>query len=143
MMCAAAIPNLMVVSLDPQPPAGLDEKALMAPETVGHWPVGLFPGMMGHVWRGQTDPNWGNALGLKGFWSLTPLIALWGAAMVCWAALARAGGGTPCAEKSVDERAQKLVRPVARFPKPLQLAQDAPRPLSSRPKSNASPRVNF
>ncbi|MBI1784749.1 hypothetical protein HYR69_06350 [Candidatus Sumerlaeota bacterium] len=70
--------NVAAVALDPQPPPGLPEEALLSPSSVKAWPTPFYD-LLGYVWRGQTDPNWGTAVGLRGIWSLAPLAAMWAA----------------------------------------------------------------
>lgn len=72
----SAILNLMVISLDPQPPPGFTNELLFTPWLVEQWPLPFFD-LLGFVWRGQTDINWGMRLGLKGLASLAPLAILW------------------------------------------------------------------
>lgn len=75
--------NAGVVALDPQAPPGLPEEALYHPESVGTWPI-PFLDLLRYVGRGQTDSNWGTWLGLRGFWSLVPLAAVWVIVLLGW-----------------------------------------------------------
>jgi len=84
MIYSAAL-NISVVSLDPQFPPGLSEEALRDPHSVTAWPHPYFD-MLNYVREGQTDPNWGTALGLRGIASLIPLAAIWamGLSVMLW-----------------------------------------------------------
>lgn len=73
---AGATTNTAVVSLDPQPPPGVEEAQLYAPETVGTWPSPYLD-LLRYVVRGQTDANWGTGVGLGGVAGLVPLGLLW------------------------------------------------------------------
>lgn len=73
---ASAAFHLPIVALDPQPPPGLTEQELYDPASIERWPAPHFE-MLRFVARGQTDPNWGTRLGLRGFASLVPLVLIW------------------------------------------------------------------
>ena len=74
---AGAVFNFAAVALDPQPPPGLPQEALLQPQLVAHWPS-PFLMIQKYFWMGgSTDRNWGTALGLHGPWCLLPLGLLW------------------------------------------------------------------
>jgi len=75
-MIAGGLMNAAAVAVDPQPPPGLPEAALRAPETVADWPL-PFIELIGQAIRGEIEPNWGKTLGLPGLASLLPLVLLW------------------------------------------------------------------
>ena len=78
--------NVSAVALDPQVSPGLDKEILMQPESVKHWPTPVWM-LLRYVWQfGQTDHNWGTALGLRGAWSLFPLALIW---LAGWWAIGR------------------------------------------------------
>ncbi len=81
-VCAAAgvFWNLGTYGLDPQPTPGIDHALLLDPSRVEQWPMPLLE-LQKHFWAGQTSPNWGTRLGMRGPWSLLPLAALWVAAL--------------------------------------------------------------
>ena len=82
-----AVFNVAALALDPQPPPGLLQEELMAPEMVDAWPS-PFLALQRYVWLGnQTDNNWGTALGLTGWASLVPLWIVWGVALILFGRL--------------------------------------------------------
>jgi len=73
----SAVFNIAAVSVDPQPWPGLQERELMAPQSVERWPS-PYLGLQSRFWaRAAPDRNWGHALGLHGRATLLPLAAIW------------------------------------------------------------------
>lgn len=90
---AGTASNVAAVALDPQVPPGIPEEQLIDPASVDQWTTPFFD-LIRFVLQGQTDPNWGTALGLSGAASLLPLVAVWLAAALALAALRGVGWWT-------------------------------------------------
>ncbi len=93
-LVVGAATNASAVAVDPQPPPGLAEEALLHPASVSEWPSPFFD-LLRAAWAGGTDKNWGTRLGLRGLWSLAPLGALWCIALARMSRHTRGSGGTP------------------------------------------------
>jgi hypothetical protein len=93
--------NITAVALDPQVPPYHPQEALMHPESISNWSVPYLT-LQKYAWgkspdgktRGQTDQNWGTLVGLKGLFSLVPLLIIWGGmlAPILYMSLRRGSG---------------------------------------------------
>jgi hypothetical protein len=105
-LAGGAMTNTLMLAHDPQLPPGLDparrlsEAVLYTPEFVPEWPLPNLQAIE-RTLRGEHQPNWGTALGLRGAWSLAPLAAIWA---IGFAAIGAVGGGSNRQGGDFDEK---------------------------------------
>lgn len=100
----SAFLNILVISCNPQPSAGMPQSWLYQPERIEHWYLPFY-NTLGLALLGQMDVNWGMKMGIQGVRSLFPLAGLWIGGLILL--LAWRGGndppGTSVEDKSIAD----------------------------------------